>query len=419
MGDFRMLSLNVRGLSNFKKRRAIFAWCRKQNAHIIFLQETHSTVNSEKQWKAEWGAPLELAHGSSNSRGVAILFRKGFDCKIIKKIIDPSGRYISIQAQINDENYFLVNVYGPNNDNQAVQFYDHLIDLLRKEGLAYEDKIIIGGDFNCPINPLLDKQGGILVARKTITDRLEELQTIFNLHDVWRAKNPQTKSFTWSQKSPFVFCRLDYWLISNSLQDLIKDVDIIAAIRTDHSAILLHLQELEECKRGPGFWKMNTSLLTDKIFVQKMKEKLEEWKKEGEGFSDKRVAWDWMKYNVRLFSISYSKELAKTKREREEQLQRKLQIAQTQFEQNSCEEVEKILDECKAELENFYEEKANGLIVRARTRWHEYGEKSTKYFLTEAFGKEKLYKKTHKEALPKWSYYQELSKNIRLLLGIL
>ena len=212
---------------------------------------------------------MELKHGSSNSRGVAILFRKGFDCKIIKKIIDPSGRYISIQAQINDENYFLVNFFGPNNDNQAVQFYDHLIDILRKEGLAYEDKIIIGGDFNCPINTPLDKQGGILVARKKITDRLEELQTIFNLHDVWRAKNPQTKSFTWSQKSPFVFCRLDYWLISNSLQDLIKDVDIIAAIRTDHSAILLHLQELDECKRGSGFWKMNTSLLTEKKILSK------------------------------------------------------------------------------------------------------------------------------------------------------
>jgi len=98
-----------------------------------------------------------------------------------------------------------VNVYGPNNDNQAVQLYDHLIDLLRKEGLAYEDKIIIGGDFNCPINPLLDKQGGILVARKKITDRLEELQTIFNLHDVWRAKNPQTKSFNLVTKVSFCF----------------------------------------------------------------------------------------------------------------------------------------------------------------------------------------------------------------------
>ena len=72
-----------------------------------------------------------------------------------------------------------------------------------------------------------------------------------------------------------------------------------------------------------------------------------------------------------MFSIKYSKERVKTKKEREEKLQRKMQIAQTQFKQ-----------ECKAELENFYEEKANGLIVRARARWHEYGKKSTKYFLS-------------------------------------
>ena len=74
--DFKMLSLNVRGLSNFKKRRPIFAWCRKQNANIIFLQETHSTRDRKKQWRAEWGAPLALAHGSSNVRGVAIIITK-------------------------------------------------------------------------------------------------------------------------------------------------------------------------------------------------------------------------------------------------------------------------------------------------------------------------------------------------------
>ena len=95
---------------------------------------------------------------------------------------------------------------------------------------------------------------------------------------------------------------------------------------------------------------MNTSLLTDENFVQKMKEKLEEWKKEGDEFSHKRVAWDWMKYNVRLFSINYSKELATTKREREEKLQRNLQIVKTLFEQNPCEEVEKVLDECNARI---------------------------------------------------------------------
>ena len=35
------------------------------------------------------------------------------------------------------------------------------------------------------------------------------------------------KSFTWSQKSPKIFCRLGYWLISNNLQDLVISTDII------------------------------------------------------------------------------------------------------------------------------------------------------------------------------------------------
>ena len=126
---------------------------------------------------------------------------------------------------------------------------------------------------------------------------------------------------------------------------------------------------------------MNTLLLTDEIFVHKINENLEEWKKEGQEFSDIRVAWDWMKYNVHMFSIKYLKERAKTKKEREEKLYRKMQIAQTQFEQNPCDGVKNIFEECKAELENFYKEKANGLIVRARARWHEYGEKSAKYLL--------------------------------------
>lgn len=380
--DFKMLSLNVRGLSNFKKRRSIFTWCRKQNANIIFLQETHSTCDKEKQWEAEWGAPLELAHGSSNARGVAILLQNSFDCKIKQKYVDPAGRYIGIQAQINDENFYLFKVYGPNNDNQAAQFYDHLLAVLKKEDLAYEDKIIIGGDFNCPLNPMLDKQGGIITTRKKIVERFEEIIMTFNLHDIWRVKNPKIKSFTWCQKSPFIFCRLDYWLISDTLQDLIKNVDIIAALKTDHSAIVLHLQGFEESKKGPGFWKMNTSLLSDENFIQLMKTNLEIWKEEGKEFSDKRVAWDWIKYKVRLFSMQYSKELAGTKREKEESLQKIFQAAQVQFQQNPCEEFEKILDKCKTELEKFYDEKANGLIVRSRARWHEHGEKSTKYFLS-------------------------------------
>ena len=45
------------------------------------------------------------------------------NCVVKITFIDPAGRYIGIETQINDESYFLLNVYGPNNDNQAAQFY--------------------------------------------------------------------------------------------------------------------------------------------------------------------------------------------------------------------------------------------------------------------------------------------------------
>ena len=39
------------------------------------------------------------------------------------------------------------------------------------------------------------------------------------------------------------------------------------------------------------------------------------------------------------------------------------------------------LHEIKEKLELLYEEKVKGIVIQPRARWHEYGERSTKYFL--------------------------------------
>ena len=51
----KFVSLNVKGISNFHKRKTIYTWCRKKNADFFFLQETHSKKEVETQWKNEWG----------------------------------------------------------------------------------------------------------------------------------------------------------------------------------------------------------------------------------------------------------------------------------------------------------------------------------------------------------------------------
>ena len=244
-----------------------------------------------------------------------------------------------------------------------------------------EGNIIMGGDFNCPLNPTLDKKGGVITPRYSVINSIENIKNTFSLHDIWRIKNPNTQSFTWSRCKPFIFCRLDFWLISDKLHDLVTNVDRLAAIKTDHSAIFLELEEIKESIKGPGFWKLNTSLLTNDDYVDMIKNELPSWIDEGNELSDSRSKWDWIKYNIRKSSIEFSKKAAKTRREKENNLNTEYQNSVINFQNNPCEDNKESMEKLKDELERFYENKVNGLIIRSRARWHEHGEKNSKYFL--------------------------------------
>ena len=115
-----------------------------------------------------------------------------------------------------------------------------------------------------------------------------------------------------------IFYRLDYWLISNSLYDSVTGTDIIPAIKTDHSAIFL-----EFCNNdGPGYWKMNCSLLEDDDYINDSTVKIPVWLAVGyKELSDNRNIWDWIKYNIRINAIQHSKRKAKEKCDKENTLQ--------------------------------------------------------------------------------------------------
>ena len=137
------------------------------------------------------------------------------------------GRFVILKAEINDKMYALINVYAPNKDTNIIKFLNNLFMTLEKNNFDEEENIIIGGDFNCAPNPILDKKGGLLIPRKSVVTTIKNLQEELELVNIWRVKNPERKSFTWSQNSPMSFRRLaDYWLISNTLHDLVKTTDI-------------------------------------------------------------------------------------------------------------------------------------------------------------------------------------------------
>ena len=85
--------------------------------------------------------------------------------------------------------------------------------------------------------------------------------------------------------------------------------------------------------------------------------------------------------NIRAHAIQYSKRKAKERGKKELDLQEELTKAKSKLENNPNDHNKTYYNVVQEKLESFYEEKTKGVIIRARARWHEHGEKSTKYFL--------------------------------------
>ena len=112
-----------------------------------------------------------------------------------------------------------------------------------------------------------------------------------------------------------------------------------------------------------------------------IKSELPNWLDDAKDLSDNRAKWDWLKSKIKTSSITYSKKLAQERKKREDELNFKYQDALNKFQENPSEITRLEMDKFKNELETLYNERVEGIAVRARARWHEHGEKSSKYFL--------------------------------------
>ena len=152
----------------------------------------------------------------------------------------------------------------------------------------------------------MDKTGGNLNINQNCADQIDLLMTKYNLNDSWRIKNPCTRRYTWRQSNPLIQCRLDYWLISDSLFDKVVNLDIKPSIRSDHSAITVQFENIPCAHNGPNIWKLNSNLLKENDYTQTMRGKLKLWCEEY-NIEDKRLKWEIIKFEIRKFTAEYCK----------------------------------------------------------------------------------------------------------------
>ena len=287
---------------------------------------------------------------------------------------------------IEDKKLTLVTIYGPNEDRP--DFFRKIADSIEEIG---NDTCIMVGDFNVVQDQNLDTFNYLHVNNPKAKECILTIKDELNLKDPYRELYEFEKSFTWRRPHPLKQARLDYFLISENFMPSVQSHKILPSYRSDHSTVVLSFQ-INDFKRGKGLWKFNNSLLRDMEYIKVVKECIQRVKEqymlpiynleyiiENEQNLEFQISdqlfLETLLMEIRGKTISYSSYKKKQNNLREHNLENEIK----HLEEEEPLDLEKI-NEKKLELENFRKEKIQGIMIRAKIKWAEEGEKPTRYF---------------------------------------
>ena len=373
--NLSLISVNVRGMHKKSKRSTIFEYLNEKHIDIACLQETFCTRKSVKDYNKSWsGDVYHCLSDSDHSRGVAIYTRKDLEYKFLDSHKGENGRKLMINIEIQEQIYTIVNIYAPNNVKCRGDFFVNLMTWIKRYSLN-DNNVILTGDFNCDLS-----------ASDTSVNYLSKLMKYLNMKDTWKGYKPSKPGYTYI-KPGNVNCRsrIDYVLLTGYTFENVKNISTRYIPKVpDHKGIIVNFKA--NVNLGPGYWKLNTSMLNNSDYRKGIYKILAQTISEYTGIVDHRTLWDFIKIRFKEFSIQYCCLQSKANKNELNNLEKQLDNLESKI-NLSVNQIDKVnIETEKNELRNkidvIYLEKAKGAQVRSKVKWLEDGERNTKYFLS-------------------------------------
>lgn len=291
MGKIRIITLNVRGLKNARKRKMVYEFLLCYNFDICLVQEAHlkdegDVVVFTEEWR---GGEASWSIGGVHGTGVGVLCgNKGI--RIMESYTVIQGRVMVVDVEKNGTQCRIINVYAQ---------VEHGLrrDLFQKLDTCFLTKkdIIVGGDFNCS----LEKEKCSLPFKTFIKK--------YELIDVMGKLQGKQVGYTW-KNSRGAKSRLDYILVGKKCK--IINGKTIPALFTDHQAVDVEL-EIEGPDFGKGYWKFNNDVLAEKSYREGFIKIFPLWVEMKSLYSNVVFWWEDIKKKIKKFTVDYCSERAK------------------------------------------------------------------------------------------------------------
>ena len=235
---------------------------------LVFIETHHKQMSDIEETLHTFSTNYHILHTEAPQgdpySGIVVLVRKKFSILNCNMLIP--GRLINLKINSSKENYNLSAMYGHTGHALCKSKMIAFVDQLTKVHQMSDTNIILG-DFNF-VDNVLDRANwskiGLNNSDKLVYQIWEKLTIDLQLSDAFRAKNPKRRMFSYVHTSHNAKSRLDRVYVSDkSVNDIVK-YHILTQFVKSHRIVTFSIRENVE--RGPGFWKMNTSIIPDQAY---------------------------------------------------------------------------------------------------------------------------------------------------------
>ena len=175
------------------------------------------------------------------------------------------GRVLNLRIEDGQDGLNVSAIYGYTGVNATLESIDLIIELLSGTHSPSDNNIILG-DFNFVDNDLdrtNKKLTGMNHKDTTLANRWIEFVNMMDLSDPFRLKNPKKRMFSYIHTQHAAKSRIDrVYTNDENCPDIFHYKH--TPTRWVHRVVTFSIRERTE--RGPGYWKMNTSILGDRAY---------------------------------------------------------------------------------------------------------------------------------------------------------
>lgn len=223
---------------------------------IVFLQETHIHSSDNSHLLSKWlGQGFQFSF-QAKARGVSILISKDISFELHNVASDKFGRFVIASGKIYNTPVVLVYFYAPNID--GVTFLEQVFSLLPDLNIY---SLILGGDFNCWLDPVLDRSSMNPNTASSSARYIQAFLSDYGICDVWCSLHPSDREYSFFSHVHHIYSRIDYFFIDCQLIPLVHSCAYQRIVISDHVPIVLSMS-LPGLPQRDRQWRFNLTLLS-------------------------------------------------------------------------------------------------------------------------------------------------------------